>query len=91
MNMLTGKHDGSFAKDTVYRFLNSSSINWMRFTTLLSAKIATSTITKLTDEKRVNVLIIYDTMFERNSSKKVELLTKVYDHAKGNTFMVFVF
>ena len=54
----------------------------MRFTSLLSAKIATSTITKLTDEKRVNVLIIDDTMFERNSSNKVELLSKVYDHAK---------
>jgi hypothetical protein len=82
MNMLTGKHKGSFGKDTMYRFLNSTSINWMKFTTLLSAKIATSTITKLTDEKRINVLIIDDTMFDRNSSKKVELLTKVYDHAK---------
>ncbi len=82
MNMLTGKHNGSFCKDTVYRFLNSSSINWTSFTTLLSAKIATSTIIKLTDEKRVNVLIIDDTMFERNSSKKVELLSKIYDHAK---------
>ena len=30
MNMLTGKHNENFAKDTVYRFLNSSSINWMR-------------------------------------------------------------
>ncbi len=82
MNMLTGKHNESFAKDTVYRFLNSTSINWMKFTSLLSAKIANSTITKLTDEDRVNVLIIDDTMFERNSSKKVELLCKVYDHAK---------
>lgn len=82
MNMLTGKHTEKFSKDTVYRFLNSSSINWMRFTTLLSAKITTSTITKLTDENRVNVLIVDDTMFERNSSKKVELLSKVYDHAK---------
>jgi DDE superfamily endonuclease len=85
MNMLTGKHNENFAKDTVYRFLNSTSINWMNFTSLLSAKIATSNITKLTDEKRVNVLIIDDTMFERNSSKKVELLCKVYDHAK-NTY-----
>lgn len=82
MNILTGKHNESFAKDTVYRFLNSTSINWMNFTSLLSAKIATSNITKLTDENRVNVLIIDDTMFERNSSKKVELLSKVYDHAK---------
>ncbi len=82
MNMLTGKHNENFAKDTVYRFLNSTSINWTKFTSLLAAKIATSTIAELTDEKRVNVLIIDDTMFERNSSKKVELLCKVYDHAK---------
>lgn len=45
MNMLTGKHNENFAKDTVYRFLNSTSINWMNFTSLLSAKIATSSIT----------------------------------------------
>lgn len=30
----------------------------------------------------MNVLILDDTMFERNSSKKVELLSKIYDHAK---------
>ena len=33
-------------------------------------------------EDRANVLIIDDSMFERNRSKKVELLAKVYDHAK---------
>lgn len=82
MNMLTGKHTEGFAKDTIYRFLNSVSINWMRFTSLLSAAIVSTTIGKLTDENRVNVLILDDTMFERNSSKKVELLSKIYDHAK---------
>ena len=82
MNMLTGKHTEDFAKDTVYRFLNSISINWMRFTSLLSSKIVSTTIGELTSEDRVNVLIIDDTMFERNSSKKVELLTRIYDHAK---------
>lgn len=82
MNMLTGKHVEGFAKDTIYRFLNSISINWMRFTSLLSAKIVSTTIEKLTNDDRVNVLILDDTMFERNSSKKVELLSKIYDHAK---------
>mgnify|MGYP000616934515 CR=1 FL=1 len=33
-------------------------------------------------EERVNVFIIDDSMFERNRSKKAELLAKVYDHAK---------
>ena len=71
MNMLTGKHNENFAKDTVYRFLNSTSINWIKFTSLLSAMVVNSTITKLTDEKRVNVLIIDDTMFERDRKSVV--------------------
>ena len=82
MNILTGKHTESFAKDTVYRFLNSVSTNWMRFTSLLCSSVISNTLENLTDENRVNVFIIDDTMFERNSSKKVELLSKVYDHAK---------
>ena len=32
--------------------------------------------------KEDNVLIIDDSLFERNRSKKVELLAKIYDHAK---------
>lgn len=82
MNLLMNPERSSFGKDTVYRFLNNSRINWIRFTSLLSAKIACSEITGLTDEKRVNVLIVDDTMFDRSRSKKVELLAKVYDHAK---------
>lgn len=80
--MLMGTHEAGFAKDTVYRFMNSIHINWIRFTTLLSTLIASKTITDLTDEKRVNVLIVDDTSFDRATSKKVELLAKTYDHAK---------
>lgn len=82
MNMLMNKENKIFSKDTVYRFLNASHIHWIRFTSLLAAKIAAEEIIGLTSEKRVNVLIVDDTMFERGSSKKVELLSKVYDHAK---------
>nr|WP_242946432.1 transposase [Geosporobacter subterraneus] len=80
--MLTEKHTEGFGKDTIYRFLNFISVNWIRFTSLLSARIVATTIEKLTNEDRVNVLILDDMMFERNSSKKVELLSKMYDHAK---------
>ena len=73
-----------FAKDTVYRFLNSARINWLKFTTRLSAKIIEDDISPLTSEQREKVLIIDDSVFERNRSKKVELLTKVFDHAKRN-------
>ena len=82
MNMLMGKNEANFSKDTVYRFLNSININWIRFTTLLAGRIINDTIKDLTSKDRVNVLIVDDTSFERNRSKKVELLSKIYDHAK---------
>lgn len=82
MNLLTSKNLPVFAKDTVYRFMKMSHINWIRFTTVLSSRIISEAIEPLTSKDRRNVLIIDDSMFERKCSKKVELLTKVYDHAK---------
>ena len=82
MNLLTGRNIPTFAKDTVYRFMKMTQINWIRFTTILSSRIIKEAIVPLDSENRVNVLIIDDSMYERNRSKKVELLTKVYDHAK---------
>lgn len=82
MNMLMGTFEAGFAKDTVYRFMNSIHINWIRFTTLLASRISNETITTLTGDDRVNVLIVDDTMYTRAGAKKVELLSKIYDHAK---------
>ena len=82
MNLITGRNTPAFAKDTVYRFMKMIQINWIRFTTILSSRIIKDAIIPLDSEDRVNVLIIDDSMFERNRSKKVELLAKVYDHAK---------
>jgi len=82
MNMLTGRNTPTFAKDTVYRFMKMIHINWIRFTSVLCSRIIRDAILPLNDENRVNVLIIDDSMFERNRSKKVELLAKVYDHVK---------
>lgn len=67
-------------KDTVYRFLNHSKFNWRRF--LLSFSAATiSKVSSLTNHKRPKVLVLDDSSFERNRSKKVELLSKCFDHA----------
>ncbi|EXX90864.1 transposase [Paenibacillus darwinianus] len=69
-------------KDAVYRFLNHSGYAWRRFLSLLSA----STINKiqpLTGVNRVSVFVIDDSMFERNRSKAVELLSRFKDHATG--------
>jgi len=82
MELKTGICAYQAGKDTFYRFINSCSVNWMRFTTLLSGKIINGMVTKLTDDSRVNVFIVDDTVYERKRSKKVELLAKVYDHAK---------
>jgi len=82
MNLLTGRNTPNFAKDTVYHFMKMIQINWLRFTTILSSRNIKEAIVPLDSKDRVNVLIIDDSMFERNRSKKVDLLAKVYDHAK---------
>ena len=82
MNLLTGRDTPDFAKDTVYRFMKMLQINWIRFTTILSSRIIKEAIVPLDSEERTNVLILDDSMYERNRSKKVELLAKVFDHAK---------
>ncbi|MDQ8739499.1 transposase [Paenibacillus sp. LHD-38] len=75
-------------KDAVYRFLNHSGYAWRRFLSLLSS----STIDKvhaLTRENRVSVFIVDDSMFERNRSKAVELLSQFKDHATGSYYKGF--
>ena len=81
MSLITGRNTPGFAKDTVYRFMKMTQINWIRFTTLLASRIIKDAIVPLNSKERTNVLIIDDSMFERNRSKKVELLAKAYDHA----------
>lgn len=76
MNMLTGRNTPSFAKDIVYRFMKMVQINWIRFTTLLSARIIKEDIVPLNSENRVSVLIIDDSLFERNRSKRLNSLLK---------------
>lgn len=71
-----------FAKDTFYRFMNSHSINWRRFTLQLASAVIQK-IAPLTAEDRRNVLIVDDSLFSRARSTKVELLARAFDHAEG--------
>ncbi len=71
-----------FGKDTFYRFMNSCRIHWRRFTTELAAAIIHATLAPLTQADRINVLILDDSIYHRPRSKKVELLARLYDHAK---------
>ena len=72
-NAYKRKGTPNFAKDIVYRFMKMVQINWMRFTTILASRIINNAILSLDSEDRANVLIIDDSMFERNRSKKVIL------------------
>ena len=71
-----------FGKDVLYDFLRSEKFNWRRLLLLLAAR-AVSFIDGLTGRNRQKVLIIDDSVIERPRSKKVELLSRVYDHANG--------
>lgn len=75
-------------KDTVYRFLNDPCNDWRKL--LLSFGAAIIKFYKsLTGEKRVCALVIDDSAFSRNRSKKVELLALVKDHVTGDYFKGF--
>lgn len=80
MQMKTGSFEGAFSKNTIYRFLNDARVNWQRFTMLLSAEIICHFMKPLTDEKRKDVFIVDDSLFDRSRSKKVEMLARVFDH-----------
>ncbi len=77
----------TIGKDTVYDFLSNPSYNWRRLNFLLVAKlhkIISGLLNPLSEDSE-GVLIFDDSTYDRNRSKKVELLARVFDH----TFMKF--
>lgn len=78
--LLNSSRNTSLAsKNTYYRFLNDASFNWYKFIMLLAADIITF-FTSLTSEKRVKTFVLDDSIYSRDRSKRVELLSNVYDH-----------
>ena len=87
MNYTIDSNAPNFKKDVIYRFLNSTHINWEKFLLLLSSTIIKNSIVKLTSEDRLNAIVIDDSFYGRTRSKTVELLSNVCDHAsKGKKF-----
>lgn len=79
--MLDSKQSADLpAKDTIYRFLNKSTFNWRRFLLALAASVI-SKVSAFTSHHRPKVLILDDSAYDRNRSKKVELLARCFDHA----------
>ena len=77
------------AKDTVYRFLNSVHIHWRRFLLLLSSRVIRDELEPLTGAANMKVLIADDTLYRRNRSKHVELLSRVFDHTDHRYYRGF--
>lgn len=80
--------DAPFKGDTVYRLLNNPNHNWRLLVLKLGATII-GFLKHLTSEKRVCALIVDDSAFYRNRSKKVELLANVKDHTTNRYFKGF--
>ena len=77
------------AKDTVYRFLNSVHTNWRRLLLLLSSRVIRDELEPLTGADNMKVLIADDTLYRRNRSKHVELLSRVFDHTDKRYYRGF--
>ncbi len=75
-----GKILDGFSKNTYYRFLMSPRTNWLRFTTLLSARIINGHLRNLTSENRDDCFVIDDSLYERAGFKRTELASRVFDH-----------
>ena len=82
------KKDTAFSKNTYYRFLNNASFNWVKFISLLAARV-TACFDKLTRPERVICLVLDDSVIARERSKKVELLSYVFNHVIGKTVKGF--
>ena len=68
-----------FGKDAVYRLLQNAKINWEMFLLKLSCSVV-AVVGELTSEDRKSVLIVDDSPYYRNRSKKVEFLSRFFDH-----------
>jgi len=76
------------SKDAVYRFLNCPNFAWQRFLSSFSS-YAIGKVLQLKTKKSTSVLIIDDSAYERNRSKKVELLARCRDHNSNGYYKGF--
>lgn len=72
----------SVGKDAAYDLLKGPSFNWRKFLSTLVIRIY-GILDRLTCDDREAVFIMDDSTYDRSRSKKVELLSRVYDHGTG--------
>jgi len=59
-----------WGKDTFYRFLSESRINWRRFLLVLAKRLLHTFFLPLTMERRDRVLVLDDSAYSRNRRKR---------------------
>ena len=69
-------------KDAAYDLLKACTYNWRRFLLIIGVRLH-CIIHRLSNDQRESVLIIDDSPYDRSRSKKVELLSRVFDHSTG--------
>ena len=67
------------SRDAVYRFMRSTHINWNTFLFTVATRVCVW-VDSLTSEERMSAMVLDDTLFERPFSKKLELVSRVFDH-----------
>lgn len=87
-SMTSNREQPSFGKNAVYRFLSIATVNWKVLVRRL-AKSVIPEVNRLTSEARKTALIIDDTSYWRNRSKKVEMLSRCYDHSENKYYKGF--
>lgn len=77
-----------FGKDVVYRFLNNAKANWESMLFYVSMLVVQFMLS-LTNGNRIKAFVIDDTCYYRDRSKKVEYLSRCYDHSKDQYYNGF--
>ena len=77
-----------FKKDAAYALLKNPRHNWRKFLLGL-ARLTVRFMEVLTSERREKVFVIDDSVYDRHRSKKVELLSWVFDHVLGKSVKGF--
>ena len=89
MQTAYGDRSEGFGDDTLARFLGNPLHNWRHLLLSLTRCILHDCIQDLTSKTRIKCLIVDDSIYSRNRSKKVELLAWVYDHSIGRMMKGF--
>lgn len=72
--------------DCFYRFMNNPSFNWRRFLVSLSAFVSAKTHLLTNSKTHIRALVIDDTSYYRDRSKKVNKLAWLYDHSLHRSY-----